>query len=110
MKRIFVSIIFVLFALNIKVFASDTIYNYDSTYSEEYENSFCAPDKESLLSKLKNVFIGRPSGFTPPVIEPSPYINTYGPSYMRGYYGTNGWNSHNSFNPVYSGSRINILN
>ena len=81
-------------------------YNTDyqnSEYSEEYNN------KVGFWDRVKNAFIGQATGYTPQIVVPSPYINTYGPSYMRGYYGTNGWNSHNSFNPVYTGSRIRIL-
>ena len=69
--------------------------------------TYCSPN--NVLTKLKNALIGQPIGFTPAVVEPSPYLNTYGPSYMRGYYGTNGWRSHNSYNPIYSGAGLHIL-
>ena len=79
-------------------------------YWAQNGTTYCSPtDNNSFLSKLRNTFVGQPMGYTPQVVEPSPYLNTYGPSYMRGYYGTNGWNSHNSYNPIYSGAGIHIL-
>jgi len=78
-------------------------------YGSQDGAMYCSPSNNSILSKLKNTFIGQPMGYTPPVIEPSPYLNTYGPSYMRGYYGTNGWRSHNSYNPIYTGAGVHIL-
>ncbi len=78
-------------------------------YWSQNGSTYCSPENSKVLSRLKNALIGQPMGYTPPVYEPSPYINTYGPSYMRGYYGTNGWNSHNSFNPIYTGAGVHIL-
>ncbi len=80
-------------------------YNYNNYYTGNY---YCQP-KNTIINKVKNALIGYPTGYTPQ-IEPSPYLNTYGPSYMRGFYGNNGWNSHNIYNPVYSGAGVHILN
>ena len=78
-------------------------------YRAQNGSMYCSPSNDGILSKLRNTFIGQPMGYTPPVTEPSPYLNTYGPSYMRGYYGTNGWNSHNSYNPIQTGAGVHIL-
>lgn len=85
-------------------------YNADNYWAKNGTTYCSVPNATgNFLTKLRNAFIGQPMGYTPPIIEPSPYINSYGPSYMRGYYGTNGWNSHNSYNPIYSTSGIHIL-
>ena len=78
-------------------------------YQAQNGSMYCSPSNSGILSKLKNTLIGQPMGYTPPIIEPSPYLNTYGPSYMRGYYGTNGWRSHNSYNPIQTGAGVHIL-
>ena len=59
--------------------------------------------KISLKEKLKKVFIGEPTGFTPqfdPELYNCPYINRMGPSFIKGFYGTNGWNDHNIYHPI----------
>lgn len=65
-------------------------------------------DNLSLKNRLINSFIGQPTGLTPPVY-PSPYINTFGPSYMRGAYGSNGWRYHNMVRPVMTRAGVHIL-
>ena len=86
------------------VYASGDYY-----YPAYYENNYCTPQKTSFVEKLKNAFIGTPTGYTPQ-IAPSPFINTYGPSYMRGFYGSNGWNDHNVYRPTFTSSMLQMLN
>lgn len=75
-------------------------------YTANSQETYCSP-KKGILQKIKDTFIGYPVGYTPQ-IEPSPYINTYGPSYMQGFYGSNGWRDHNFYNPSYAASRLHI--
>lgn len=81
-------------------------YNSDKYFANE-ECPYCSP-KKGILQRLKDAFIGYPVGYTPQ-IEPSPYINTYGPSYMQGFYGTNGWRDHNVYTPSYAATKLHIL-
>jgi len=101
------------------VFANTSYYSNDGITSSQYETinnnyyddkSYCSP-QNGFLSRLKRAFIGEPTGYTPQ-IEPSAYLNHYGPSYNQGFYTPNVWNDHNIYNPIYSGTRagINILN
>lgn len=85
---------------------------YEDKYSGgyyPYNTSYCSPSDEGILSKIKKAFLGVPTGYTPPVSLPSPYLNSYGPSYMQGFYGNNGWNSHNIYSPFVDSARIRIL-
>ena len=94
--------------LIIQIAACATVYAYieneeyykNADYEEYIESSetYCTP-KQTLKDKLKNVFIGQPTGFTPQ-IAPAPYSTSYGPSYMQGFYSGTRWNDHNSFNPT----------
>lgn len=70
------------------------------------QDTYCSP-KKGIMQKIKDTFIGYPIGYTPQ-IEPSPYINTYGPSYMQGFYGSNGWRNHNIYEPSYAATRLHI--
>lgn len=79
----------------------------NSYYWTKGNDRYCAPAK-NFMQKLKEAFIGVPVGYTPQ-IEPSPYINTYGPSYMQGYYGSNGWRDHNIYSPSYAAAKMHIL-
>lgn len=93
---------------------SQNYYDVQDYYSdEEYYMSnndcYCAPKNTSIWTKIKDSFLGQPTGYTPPIM-PSQYINNFGPSYMQGFYGSNGWNNHNIYNPIYSGAGVNILN
>ena len=81
-------------------------YNRDKYFAKE-ECPYCSP-KKGILQRIKDNFIGYPVGYTPQ-IEPSPYINTYGPSYMQGFYGSNGWRDHNAYTPSYAASQLHIL-
>lgn len=90
-------------------FAYSEYYNSDNGYITENESNYCSPYKTSFVDRLKGFFVGTPTGYTPQ-IPPSPYLNSYGPSYMRGYYGSNGWNDHNSYNPNYGAAKVQILN
>ena len=86
---------------------NNIINDYRNDYYQANNNTYCAPQK-GVLQKLKDTFIGVPVGYTPQ-IEPSPYINTYGPSYMQGFYGSNGWRDHNIYNPSYAASKFHLL-
>lgn len=112
--KVMISVLFSVMSINFCLaqnytYSNDGIYSYENRQYSTYEDNdkFCG-DKTSFLGKLKNAFIGTPTGYTPQ-IEPSPYLNSYGPSYMRGYYGSNGWNNHNVYNPIYSGAGLHIL-
>ena len=105
MKKILLSVLIILTycLLPVKAENIDNYEYYQDNYFEEntIENgdTYCTP-KKTIKEKLKNAFIGQPTGFTPQ-IQPSPYLNpNYGPSYMQGYYTGNTWNSHNSYNPI----------
>ncbi len=63
-----------------------------------YQTCYNTSPGVNIKNRLINALIGQPTGFTPPFYNsayPTPYLNSYGPSYMRGYYGNNGWNYHN---------------
>lgn len=78
---------------------NETYYqNSDVKENIESDKKYCSP-KQSLKDKLKNAFIGQPTGFTPQ-IEPAPYSTSYGPSYMQGFYSGTRWNDHNTYNPT----------
>ncbi len=81
-------------------------YNSDKYFAND-EYPYCSP-KKGILQRIKDNFIGYPIGYTPQ-IEPSPYINTYGPSYMQGFYGSNGWRDHNAYTPSYAATKLHIL-
>lgn len=111
-KVLFISLLICIFYVNLSY--SQTIredYNDYSYYSRNngygYEDNYCSPQK-SFFTRLKEAFIGTPTGFTPPLL-PSTYLNSYGPSYMRGFYGNNGWNSHNIYSPMVTGAGVHIL-
>ena len=77
--------------------------NILANYSSQHSNYQC----NSLKSKLLNSLIGQPTGYSPQIN--SEYINSYGQSYTRGFYGTNGWRNHNIYTPSAAGASINIL-
>lgn len=81
---------------------NNIIANYESG------TGYCGNMNMSLKDRLINSFIGQPTGFTPS-IYPSPYVNSYGPSYTSGTYGTNGWRYNNVSRPMMSGAGIHIL-
>ena len=93
------------------LFLSNSVSAYESGYYNDnyYENNqtYCAP-KEGLLKKIKNSIVGQPTGYTPQ-IEQSEFINTFGPSYMRGFYGRNSWADHNIYSPTVTGLGARIL-
>ncbi|MBP3820612.1 hypothetical protein J6G99_03090 [bacterium] len=104
MKKIFI------LGLLMSVLSVNAYPLYDAeNYAQDYENNYCAPMKTTFMDRLKNVFTGVPTGYTPQ-IQPSPYLNSFGPSYMQGFYGSSGWNDHNIYNPIYSSAGLNILN
>ena len=92
-----------------EIYNTDSHYYNNGEYYTDNEEYYCAPKTNNFWSKIKESFVGLPTGYTPS-IAPSPYINNFGPSYMQGFYGSNGWNNHNVYNPVYSGAGIRILN
>ena len=100
LKKTIIICIITIFFNSLTCFA-ETNYNeyYDNTQSIENGDTYCTP-KLTIKDKIRNAFIGQPTGFTPQ-IQPSPYLNpNYGPSYMQGYYSGNIWNSHNIYNPA----------
>lgn len=83
--------------------------DYYNGYSNSYSrtgNSYYRPT--TAKNRIMNSLIGQPTGYTPDITN-SPYLNRFGPSYSRGYYGSNGWGYHNSFNPTMTGAGIHIL-
>jgi len=99
LKKILLLII-TLTITNIPTYSAEYI---EDNYTQE-ENveagDYCSP-KKSIKEKLKNAFVGTPTGFTPQ-IQPSPYLTpNFGPSYMQGYYSGNNWTSHNIYNPTF---------
>lgn len=83
--------------------------DYDNRYYNSYTrtgNNYYQPT--TIKNRLMNSIIGQPTGYTPDITN-SPYLNRFGPSYSRGYYGSNGWGYHNSFRPTMTGAGIHIL-
>ena len=111
MHKITISLAILLLMFNAQTTLSDTFndikYNQDDYIeSDLIENgdTYCTP-KKTIKDRIKNAFIGQPTGFTPQ-IQPSPYLNpNFGPSYMQGYYSGNVWNSHNMYYPA-GGARV----
>ena len=98
--------------MNISQRMNNVLANYrDDDYSRQgyynYGNS-AYNTSNGIKNRLINTFVGQPTGFSPEITN-SPYINRFGPSYNRGYYGTNGWGYHNSYNPTFGGAGIHIL-
>ena len=88
---------------------------FGKTYSNYYHrnyynarNNYYRP-RNTIRNRVMDTLVGRPTGFTPSITN-SPYLNRFGPSYSRGYYGNNGWGYHNSFRPTMTGAGIHILN
>lgn len=80
---------------------------------EEYSNAYYNKNSSyypqtSLKNKIRNTLVGQPTGYTPSLLD-SPYLNRFGPSFNRGYYGTNGWGYHNVYQPTMTGAGIHIL-
>lgn len=91
---------------------NNILANYRDDYNagERYyagNNYYGANKYNTLRNRLRNNLIGQPTGFTPSIT--SPYVNTFGPSYYRGYYGNNGWRYHNTYRPTMTGAGIHIL-
>lgn len=83
-------------------------YRENDYYNGSYSSSNSYYPRTSIKNKIMNNLIGQPTGMTPSILS-SPYINRFGPSYNRGYYGTNGWGYHNSYRPTMTGAGIHIL-
>lgn len=83
-------------------------YRENDYYNGSYSSSNSYYPRTSIKNKIMNNLIGQPTGMTPSILS-SPYINRFGPSYNRGYYGTNGWGYHNSYQPTMTGAGIHIL-
>lgn len=79
-------------------YSSNNYYAQNNTYYPQ----------NTIRNRLINTFVGQPTGFTPSITNSS-YINRFGPSYNRGFYGTNGWGYHNSYHPTMTGAGIHIL-
>lgn len=80
--------------------------DYSSNNYYAQNNSYYP--QNTIRNRLINTFVGQPTGYTPSITNSS-YINRFGPSFNRGYYGTNGWGYHNSYHPTMSGAGIHIL-
>lgn len=86
----------------------EPIYNSDLkklelNTSSENNVEEASTKKITLKERFKKFVIGEPTGFTPELYD-CPYINKIGPSYMQGFYGSNGWNDHNIYHPYIRGS------
>ncbi len=106
-KIIIAAMLFLMvFGVQIRAQAYSESYSYNDYGSNGFNNGeYCSQatgsGKQSILTKIRNAFIGQMTGYTPQ-IPPSPYLNPYyGPSYNQGFYTGNQWNSHNVYNPVY---------
>jgi len=98
-------------SMNIGQRMNNVLANYRSNYQGNYytsnsNNGYYSPN--TIKSRLLNSFVGQPTGYTPAITN-SPYLNRFGPSYSRGYYGTNGWGYHNNYHPTMTGAGIHIL-
>lgn len=78
---------------------------YDNGY---YSSSNSYYPQTSIKNRLMNNLIGQPTGMTPSILS-SPYINKFGPSYNRGFYGSNGWGYQNVYRPTMTGVGVHIL-
>ena len=97
--------------MNISQRMNNILANYrGEDYPQRYYNNsaYNTSSSNRIKNRLINTFVGQPTGFSPEITN-SPYINRFGPSYNRGYYGTNGWGYHNSYNPTFGGAGIHIL-
>lgn len=98
-------------SMNISQRMNNILANYrGEDYPQRYYNNsaYNTSSSNRIKNRLINTFVGQPTGFSPEITN-SPYINRFGPSYNRGYYGTNGWGYHNSYNPTFGGAGIHIL-
>lgn len=80
--------------------------DYDNGYYSANQSNYYP--QTTIKNRLMNSLIGQPTGMTPSILT-SPYINKFGPSYNRGYYGNNGWGYHNVYRPTMTGAGIHIL-
>lgn len=90
---------------------NNALANYrgeDYSSNNYYAQNNAYYPQNTMRNRLINTFVGQPTGFTPSITNSS-YINRFGPSYNRGYYGTNGWGYHNSYHPTMTGAGIHIL-
>lgn len=100
-------------SMNIGQRMNNILANYRGNYQQNYYssrnngyNNYYQPN--TIKNRMINSFVGQPTGYTPSITN-SPYLNRFGPSYSRGYYGNNGWGYHNSYRPTMSGAGIHIL-
>ncbi len=98
----FLAVLLLLISISI-VHAENFKPTYDNAEVSQENSEQQIPKKLSLVERIKKYFIGEPTGFTPEIYD-CPYLNTMGPSYMRGFYGSNGWNNHNIYHPYVRGS------
>lgn len=78
---------------------------------DDYDNGYFSQNqstKTSSQNRFRNNIIGQPTGMTPSILN-SQYINKFGPSYNRGFYGNNGWGYHNVYRPTMTGVGVHIL-
>ncbi len=80
--------------------------DYDNGYYSQNQSAYYP--QSSIKNRLRNNIIGQPTGLTPSILN-SPYINKFGPSYNRGFYGTNGWGYQNVYRPTMTGAGVHIL-
>lgn len=80
--------------------------DYSSNNYYAQNNSYYP--QNTIRNRLINTFVGQPTGYTPSITNSS-YLNRFGPSFNRGYYGTNGWGYHNSYHPTMTRAGIHIL-
>lgn len=90
---------------------NNILTNYQNKYTDNnyytYQHHNYYRPNNNLKNRIINNIVGQPTGYTPPLN--SPYVNQFGPSYSRGFYGSNGWGYHNSYHPTVSGMGIHIL-
>ncbi len=98
--------------MNVAHRMNNVLANYRGNYYHRNyynaRNNYYRP-RNTIRNRVMDTLVGRPTGFTPSITN-SPYLNRFGPSYSRGYYGNNGWGYHNSFRPTMTGAGIHILN
>ena len=80
----------------------NNIISYNSNDNKFPKQETNQQQKVTLKDRFKKTFIGEPTGFTPQFsseLYDCPYINKFGPSFMQGFYGSNGWNDHIIYYP-----------
>jgi len=94
-------------SLNIAQRMNHALENYrDDYYNRNYLTQYY--NNSTPAARLRNRFIGQPTGFTPSIIN-TPFGTSSFPGINQSYYGNRGW-GYNNYIPANMGAGIRILN